>query len=524
MAEKVKVLQDKAKEYWSSLDKKNKKRIILFTILFTISIAIAGVVLNTTDYTVLYTGLDLKEAGEIVTVLKDLNVETKSSGDGTILISKKNEANVRMQLAMQGYPKSGLNYDLYQNSMNLTTSSQDKSIILIYQLQDRLSSTISQLQGIKNAIVTISTEEEDVFKFKNEDTPVSACVVLELENYFDPKPEQIKAIQRLMITSISGLTEENVAIIDADLHDLTPANNNDPYSQPANNRLQLEQKIENQIYDKVLFLFGPVFGDDNIKVGVNVSVNFDKKVTEIIEYSPVVDDEGIPYIVDELKEKVTDSTQNSGQVNSSYSVASDSLNDRMQKVIQYRVNELKQTIDEAQGSVEDISLSILVNNTEMDNTVLNDVKRIAAAAVGIDTTKVTVGYMEFTARDGLEDKIDKALSGSEKRGLPISERALVALIAVVLAFIFGLIVLRFLKAPSKKNDKESEQLGDDMTEDELSKQLEEGLLTDDSQAVEVKFENSKDKEMISEIESATELNSKDVAQIVSYWLREDNNN
>ncbi len=521
MAEKVKVLQDKAKEYWSNLDKKNKKKIILFTILFAISIAVAGVVLNTTEYTVLYTGLDLKEAGEIVTILKDLNVETKSSGDGTILINKKKEDNVRMQLAMQGYPKTGLNYDLFQNSMNLTTSSQDKSVILIYQLQDRLSSTVSQLQGIKNAIVTISAEEEDVFKFKSENTPVSACVVLELENYFDPKPEQIKAIQRLMVTSISGLEEENVAIIDADLHDLTPANNNDPYTQPANNRLQVEQKIEKQISDKVLYLFGPVFGDDNIKVGVNVSVNFDKKFTEMTEYTPVIDDEGIPYIVDELSEKVTDSTQNSGQVNSSYSVASDSLNDRMQKVIQYRVNELKQTIDEAEGNVEDISLSILINNIEMDNSVLNDVKKLASAAVGIDSTNVTVGYMEFTARNGLEDKLDKALSGSEKGGLPISDKALVALIAVVLAFVFGLIVLRFLRAPAKKQEEQSEQLVDDIAED---KQLVEGLLTEDDQTtVEINYENNKDKELIKEIESAAELNSKELAQIVSYWLKEDNN-
>lgn len=521
MTEKVKTLLGKTKIFWTKLDNKSKKKIMFFSMIFVIFITVASVVLNTTEYAVLYSELSLKEAGEITAILKDLNIATKTSRDGTILIDKKSEENVRMQLAMQGYPKSGLNYDIYQNSMNFATSNQDKKIMLSYQLQDRLSNTISQLEGIKNAIVTITIEENDVFKFKDEISPVTACVVLDLENYFSPSQDKIKAIIRLMVTSVSGLKEENVAIIDSGANDLTPMNNSDPNSQATNNRLILEKEIENQITEKVSYLFGPVFGDDNIKIAVKVSVNLDKKVTEILEYSPVIDDEGIPYIIDELSEKVADSSQNSSQVNSGYAVNNDSLNDRMTKVINYRVNELRQTIDEAQGSVEDISVSILINNSNMDNIALDDIKKIAAAAVGIDTTRITVGTMEFTARNGLEEKIDKALNNSKKPEMPFTNKTIVELICGLLAFVFGLLLLRLLKNSFGIKAKKLEE-NNIVYQEEHSKQLDESLVTTDDILIEKPKENNVEERIIKEIEILAENDPENIARVISYWIREDN--
>ena len=185
-------------------------------------------------------------------------------------------------------------------------------------------------------------------------------------------------------------------MIDSELNDLLPVISGD-YGSTATGVKSFEKEVEKEIADKVLFIFEPVFGAENIKVAVNATVDLDITHTEIIEYSPVVEDQGIPFIIDELSEKTEDSSQNSNSVSSSYNVESDSLNDRVSKVINYRVNELRQTIEEAPGGVEDITVSILLNSDNVDGGILENVRQLASAAVGIDISRITVGNMNFTA-------------------------------------------------------------------------------------------------------------------------------
>jgi flagellar M-ring protein FliF len=403
-------------------------------------------------------------------------------------------------------------------SINFTTSSQDKKVMLLYQLQDRLSNTISSLQGIQNAIVTISMEDDSVFKFNAEETPVSANVVLELENNFKPDSEKIEAIKRLMVTSINGLNEENVAIIDSNLNNLLPSSGSQSDFTEANNVLGIESQVEKDIAEKVLFLFEPVFGKENINVAVNAKVDLDKTLTEVIEYTPVVDDEGIPYIIDELTEKVSDSSQNTGDAADNYMIDSQSLNDRMQKVVNYRINELRQTIDEAQGGIEDISVSVLINdNASTDESILEDVKQIAAAAVGIELDKITVGYMNFAASEAQRAELQAAMTQDQGFRLPIDEQTLIAIVGLILTFVLAVMMLRqFRTKPQTVPPMPVEEKEENTTNEELEK------LKSKKEAVLDKFNKSKEEEkVIKEIESIIEANPDSIANIISSWLSEE---
>jgi flagellar M-ring protein FliF len=518
MPEKIKNLKDKGLNYWNKIESKKKKRIVLLLILLAISLSFTGYFLGKTEYTVLYSDLSTEEAGEIKAMLDEMGAKSKVENASTILVDEKIEEDVRMQLSLEGYPKSGLNYDLYMESINFTTSSQDKKVMLLYQLQDRLSNTISSLQGIQNAIVTISMEDDTVFKFNAEDNPVSANVVLELENNFRPDANKTEAIKRLMVTSINGLKEENVAIIDSNLNNLLPSSGSQNNLTEANNVLEIENQVEKSISEKVLFLFEPVFGEENINVAVNAKVNLDKTMTEVIEYSPVVDDEGIPVIIDELTEKVSDTSQNTGDAAENYMIDSESLNDRMQTVVNYRVNELRQTIDEAQGGIEDISVSVLINDTaSTDESVLEDVKQIAAAAVGIELDKITVGYMNFAASEAQRAELQAALTQDEGFSLPVGEQTLVVIVGLLLTFILAVLMLRQFKTkPQTVPSVELEEKQETTTEDELDK------LSSKKEAVLEKLNKSKEEEkVIKEIESIIEANPDSIANIISSWLSEE---
>lgn len=520
MPEKINNLKDKALSLWQGLESKKKKRIVLLLILLAISLSFTGYFFGRTEYTVLYSDLSTQETGEIKGLLDEMGVKSKVEKSSTILVDRKNEEDIRMQLSLEGYPKSGLNYDLYMTSINFTTSSQDKKVMLIYQLQDRLGNTISSLKGIKNAIVTISMEDDTVFKFNAAENPISANVVLELENNFKPDQAQTEAIKRLMVTSINGLSEENVAIIDSNLNNLLPAlGNSGSNFSVASNLLSLETEVENSIAEKVLFLFEPVFGKENIKVAVNAKVDMDKTFSEVIQYSPVVDDEGIPYIIDELTEKISDTSQNTGDAADNYMIDSQSLSDRMQRVVNYRVNELKQTIDKAQGSIEDISVSVLINATaSTDESVLENVKQIAAAAVGIELDKITAGYMNFAASDTQRAELQAALAQQGGFQLPVAEDTLVVIVGLILTFILSILVLKqFRTKPQLATTGPHivEQLQISSTDDELEK------IKFKKEAILEKLNKSKEEErVIKEIESIIEANPDSIANIISAWLSE----
>lgn len=522
---------------WNKFDGKRKRRIILIGTLLAIALSVAGVSINTIRYSTLYTDLNIDETGEILSSLNETGIKAKIVNGSTIMVDSAKEDEARMQLAMKGYPKSGLSYDLYMNSINFTTSSKDKNIMLNYQLQDRLSSTISNLQGIKGAIVTISIEDEDVFNFDAEESPISASVVLELDGGFSPSSNHISAIKRLMVTSVSGLKEANIAVIDSDMNDLLPSSSGDIGSS-AKNVVSFEQKVENEIAEKVLFIFEPVFGAENIKVSVNATVDLDIKHTEIIEYSPVVEDQGIPFIIDELSENAEDSTQNSNGVSSSYNVESDSLNERVSKVINYRVNEFKQTIEEAPGGVEDITVSILLNGENLDAGMLANVRQLASAAVGIDESMIIVGNMVFTADEERKSSIVTALSENQGFELPISEKAIIAIIAMFFVFIIAIMLMRQFKKPSKSRSKNivepvKIEIGDGSQIKALPDSLN-GIAKIDSSDNEKhdalnkknsilnKFkEDNSEKEIIKGLESIIETNPANIAEVISIWLNED---
>jgi flagellar M-ring protein FliF len=538
---------------WNGFDSKKKRSIMLLSILLAIAVSIAGVAFNTTRYSTLFTDLNIDEAGEILSSLNEVGIKARISDGNTVMVDSSKEEDARMQMAMKGYPKSGQSYDLYMNSINFTTSSQDKDIMLNYQLQDRLSVTIANLEGIKNAVVTISMEDDNVFNFNAEAAPVSASVVLELESGFRPENNQISAIKRLMVTSVSGLKEANIAVIDSNLNDLLPSVS-DGYGSSASGVKSFEQEVELEIADKVRFIFEPVFGAENLKVAVNATVDLDIKHTEIIEYSPVVEDLGIPFIIDELSETAEDSSQNSNSASASYSVESDSLNDRVSKVINYRVNELRQTIEEAPGGVEDITVSILINGEGLDSNMLANVRQLASAAVGIDESKITVGNMNFVADEALKADLALALGQDEGFKLPISEKAIVSIAAMFFVLILFTMILKQIKKPNKPGTVRKKKMVEPAGKIELEVGNYDGRVNDSlalnnpgsvsndgtvnnagtgvsestremlnkKDIILDKFKEDEDeKEIIKGIESLIETSPASIADVISLWLNEE---
>ena len=154
-------IKQQLNNFWDNLDKTKKRSLIFLILIVVIAIILASVLLAKKDYVVLYSGLNEKEAAEIYTKLKESNAQPKMDGTTTILVPKDKEAELRMQLTLEGYPKSGFNYDLYLQGGSFGQTNDEIQKRWIIQLQERLGQSIRFLEGVEDAVVTIAMPKSD---------------------------------------------------------------------------------------------------------------------------------------------------------------------------------------------------------------------------------------------------------------------------------------------------------------------------------------------------------------------------
>jgi flagellar M-ring protein FliF len=125
------------KNFWIKLSSKTKK-IVLISLGGVVLLAVVlTLLLNRTQYVVLYSGLDHDEAVQVMAELRDSGIDYREDND-TIYVPADKENSVRMQLANEGYPKSAPNYDFFTSNINVMTTDYEKKVIEKYQLNQRL--------------------------------------------------------------------------------------------------------------------------------------------------------------------------------------------------------------------------------------------------------------------------------------------------------------------------------------------------------------------------------------------------
>jgi len=189
-----------------------------------ISALIITFILNKKDYVVLFRNMDEAEAVEVMKQLQETKIDYKYQTDGTILIPKEQESLLRMQLAQAGHPRTGINYDIFTENIDFMTTDYEKRQYEIFQLQERLQSSIETIDGVKEAIVTINLPQDKSFAWETDKKESSASVKINLQNGYSLSPSQTNGIMQLLVKSVKGLKEENVAIIDTHGNSLNVSN------------------------------------------------------------------------------------------------------------------------------------------------------------------------------------------------------------------------------------------------------------------------------------------------------------
>ena len=526
----IKNLFSKILSFFKNMQKNQRTKLIVLVSIVIIVIVFMTSFLNQKAYSVLYSGMDAEDAGEVFNMLSEMNVDAKPQGDDTILIADDQIDNVRMQLAAQGYPNSGINYDIFQNAAGLGVTDMDKQVYYQFQLQENLRQTIRKLDKVEDAVVIINLEKESSFVLSEDEKPATAAVMLMLKNNAKLNLEEVRAIAELVSKSVSGLQLDDVRIIDSKMN-LYSIHDEDE-SANLGSQIELQQSVQSRLQEQVVNLLTPVFGGSNVLAEVFVSLDFDDVVTESVVFTPPVDgNEGIVVSMKELREVIkNDDTGTAAGIDSnggasSYLASSDEDEDAVyyqtSREANYEINETKTLIENAKGQIEDLSVSVIINSAENWDDYTDSVKNLIANAVGVSMDSITVEMLPFKDMEQATEPMDSFVIQQQMLDTAQNASTLRLVITLAAALIVMIIIFSIFRMFKPKRSHAAAGVGEwdegvDVLADE---EIIPGAM--DEEAINNEIDFDKKDNRIAVLEDYIDKNPESVANLLRNWLNED---
>lgn len=461
MNEQLTKIKTSFTHFWTS-QSKTRKIIYISAIAAIVIIAIVITALaNRKEYAVLFQGLETTEASEVAAEIQGMGYEVMLKSGGTVMVPKGTEDGLTMSMAQLGYPKSNLTYELYTKNVSMFTTESEKKEYARMALESRLSAVVGSLEGVTKATVTLSIPEQKNTVISTNKQYPTAAVVVYLDRTNTLTNDQIKGITHIVQMSLSGLTEENISIVDGyGIPQIIGEESIDVIAEETR-KFAFKTNLENDIKQKVLDLFVPVYGDDGVSVAVNMVLNYDDKVSENTVYSPSTTDEkgmlqhadadsasgntvadgGVAGVEPNADDTYPTGTETNGGQWSESSVSNT-----------YLVNTYKEQVEKAGYTIDNMSISVIVYTDYLSDPTKTELVSLVANAGSINpelaTSVVTVSNLPK-----LEDQA-VAADGQPTYlfGLSLNQLLIIGgiLIILLIVLIVGLVIMSNRRKAKRK--------------------------------------------------------------------------
>ena len=519
MSEQLKNIWKSITEFWGKLSKKKKVIIIGGLVVLVIGALIITFILNNKDYVVLFRNMDDAESVEVMQQLQESKIDYKYQTDGTILIPKEQESLLRMQLAQAGHPRTGINYDIFTESIDFMTTDYEKRQYEIFQLQERLQGSIETIDGVKEAIVTINLPQDKSFVWETDKKESSASVKINLHNGYSLSPSQTNGIMQLLVKSIKGLKEENVAILDTNGNSLNISNEM-LQTSTIKLKLSIEREFEKETETDVTEFLSKIYGPENVKVSAKCTINFDKKISEILQYLPDEEsNQGVPGDIHSEKE-ITGPGETTGGIPGAETnaeiptypgvvVSGDDIYFRDSNTINYLVSQLKEQIEHNPGTIEKLTVAAVINKANMSDKEAEEINQLIAFSAGIGAENIALSNMVFY--DYEEPAVPVAATDSGE-GIQLRKLLIYGGIALIVISILLIILILVLRKRKKKRALEQAAIASDADPNEYSwADIKDGIKVQETQEQAIK----------KQLKDFTKTNPEIVSQLVRTWLKGD---
>ena len=244
---------------------------------------IAYLILQQPSRTTLYASLPESEKSKILDALMNSGIDaTIDPTTGDVMVPVPDYHESKMKLAAQGLPTSVPGgYDTL-GEIQMGTSRSVESMKLKQSQEIELARSISEIDYVTSARVHLAIPEKSVFV--RDTAPVTASVFVQLLEGRSLDATQVKAITHLVSSSVPGLNEANVTIVDQ-FGKLLSNPIDDPESILSNAQLQHRVRLENIYRSRVVSIVTPIVGAGNVSAQINLELDFtlSEETEEIVD-------------------------------------------------------------------------------------------------------------------------------------------------------------------------------------------------------------------------------------------------
>ena len=459
--------------------------IVIFLISFFVYLATK---LNTGDYAVLYTDLEMEDAKQIVQHLETANIKYRLTKNGTeILVPEEDVNKMRIDTADLAMASKGSNvgYEIFDNTDALGSTNFVQNVNLIRALEGELARTIRSVDHIKSARVHLVLPKRE--RFSREEQMPTASVVIKTDGG-KLSLESIHSIQQLIAAAVPKLDVKNVSIVDSAGNLLTNNFEDEEAVTVANNealRLEQERKMSLQVQN----LLEKSVGEGKVRAQVNLDMDFDQIVTNEEIYDP--DSQVVRSQATVTDNSTTDNVEQPVSVAQNIpngdmvaaGTGSVSRKSRTEETVNYEISKVVRNKVKNSGTIKRLGVAVIVDgiyerNAEgkvvyRDRTPeeMEQIRSLVKSAVGFDAERgdmVEVANMKFASNQPEIETVSEVLiMGFTKDELiRIAEGIGVAIVAILVIL---LVIRPLINNAFETNtaNGEGRLLGDNAEEDNL---------------------------------------------------------
>ena len=227
------------------------------------------------DFKPIFTGMTPEDAGAVVAELKKGNVQYRLSDTGTtILVPSAQAAELRLQMATSGLPRSGrIGFELFDQT-NFGATDFAEQVNYHRALEGELERSVMALGEVEKARVHITLPKESVFLESRK--PAKASVLVKLRIGTKLSPANVLGICHLMSSAVEGLEPTAVSVLDMQGNLLNRPRQSEDVDAPKPSEAHLEyrQSIEKDVIAKINSTLEPLLGPDSFRASASIECDF----------------------------------------------------------------------------------------------------------------------------------------------------------------------------------------------------------------------------------------------------------
>lgn len=226
------------------------------------------------DLRPLFTNLASEDAGSLVERLRAANVPYKVGDQGAILVPSARVAELRLEMAAAGLPRTGrIGFELFDKT-NFGTTDFAEQVNYRRAIEGELERSIMAIAEVERARVHVTFAKQSVFLDHRE--PAKASVMVKLRPGAVLQQQHLQGIAHLTASAVEGLTPESVSVIDMAGKLLSRPRrglaDDDPGVSDA--MIEYRQTLERELLAKIRMTLDPLLGENNYRAGVSLECDF----------------------------------------------------------------------------------------------------------------------------------------------------------------------------------------------------------------------------------------------------------